>query len=262
MESAERTKGAALVAYDGARFSGWQRHPGRATAQGALEDALSIAFGAPVRVDGAGRTDAGAHALGQVASFEVPAGHALEEALLRARASAAPGLEIRELRQVPAAFHARMDATGKTYRFALWRRELGGPDAPADAWSVGHVQRIREMRRALAHLVGEHDFTTFATPAGFERATHVRTIRRAELREDGPRLEFEFEADSFLYKMVRNLVRALVKVGEGRRDAESIRVALAARDRRAAQGTAPATGLTLVRVHYASPIFAAEGAEP
>lgn len=249
-------RAAALVAYDGARFHGWQRHPGRPTAQGALEEAVSAALGAPTRVEGAGRTDRGAHARGQVASFDLPPG--VDAGSLAGALRCPAGLEVREVVAAPPGFHARESAVGKTYRYALWLRDEGGPDAPADAWSVGGVHDLEGMRAALASLVGTHDFATFASQTRHAPRSTVRTLRRADLAADGPLVRITLEADGFLYKMVRNLVRAVVKVGEGREEPLHVADQLGARDRRAATGSAPASGLTLVRVLYDPPLFAAE----
>lgn len=247
-------RAAALVAYDGALFHGWQRHPGKPTVQGALEEALSAALGAETRAEGAGRTDRGAHAIGQVASFDLAAD--VDASALAGRLRCADGLDVREVVRVPEGFHARESATGKTYRYSLWLRDVGGDEAPADAWSVGGVTDLDGMREALASLVGTHDFATFGSPTRHDQRSTERTLRRAELEADGARVAITLEADGFLYKMVRNVVRAVVKVGEGREDARHVADQLGARDRRAATGSAPASGLTLVHVHYDPPLFA------
>lgn len=246
---------AALLAYDGARFEGWQRHPGRRTVQGTLEDALAAASGLDeARVEGAGRTDRGAHAEGQVASFDVPGADPAD--LLNELRAAAPGdLTVRELVRVHAEFHARKDARGKTYRYDLWLRDEGADPAPERRWSVGGPIDVAAMEAALGPLVGTHDFASFATKAGFERASTVRTLRRATLERDGPLVTLRFTADGFLYKMVRSLVRLVLRVGEGKRTPEDVAAILAARDRARSPGSAPASGLTLERVLYDAPLF-------
>ena len=150
----------------------------------------------------------------------------------------------------PADFHPRRDATGKRYRYVLWN---GSPCPGAEQGRVWHVRRrlnVDAMRAAAAVFVGRHDFASFATRPNFEQRNTVRTITRLDVVEDGPRVSIVIEADGFLYKMVRNLVGALAKVGEGRRTTEDLVAMLAARDRRVAPGTAPASGLTLEAVRY------------
>ncbi|MEL6906539.1 MAG: hypothetical protein AAFP22_14100, partial [Planctomycetota bacterium] len=167
-------------------------------------------------------------------------------------------LEVYDVVRAPDGFHARKDAVSKTYVYCLWRRELGEDEAPRDTWSVGGVRDLPGMQRALDSLVGAHDFAAFATPAKFERASTVRTVTRADLYEDGPAVVLTFEADAFLHKMVRNLVRAVVRVGEGKWSHRWIADALAAGDREASPGSAPASGLTLAHVGYPFPLFGAK----
>lgn len=238
------------VSYDGRAFFGWQRHAGQRTVQGVLEDAITTAFGVASPVLGASRTDRGAHATGQVASASLPADRdsaALQAALNRALAD---DVRVLAVAPVPAHFHPRRDATRKRYRYDVWN----GSPCPADVLGrVWHVQRpldARAMARACPVFVGTHDFSSFATRPNFEQRNMVRTVTRMDLADDSPRVRIVIEADGFLYKMVRNLVRALAKVGEGRGSAADLAAMLAARDRRAAPGSAPASGLCLEAVYY------------
>ena len=210
-------------------------------------------------MNGAGRTDRGAHATGQVASFPLPEGSDLEAIANGIAERNREEIEVRALALAPAGFHARTDASAKTYVYRLWRRELGGDDTPSNAWSVGGVHALGPMQDALRALVGTHDFRAFATPSGFERASTVRHLVRADLEEDGPLITVTLQADAFLYKMVRNVVRAAVRVGEGKRSADWIRDVLESQDRSGSPGAAPASGLTLERVHYPHPLFGDDG---
>ena len=245
------------LAYDGRRFFGWQRHGKNATVQGALEDALREIFGVACPVIGAGRTDRGAHAEGQVASFRHPKAladgqDAHTEALSTALAKALPPeLEVRGLEEVAMGFHARDDATGKRYRYEIFQGGQCPEELEGQVWLVKTPLDVVAMRRAAPALLGSHDFASFATRSNFERKSTVRQLRTLDIEGDAsPRLRLILEADSFLYKMVRNIVRALVKVGEGRWKPAKLAQVLAAKDRQAAPGTAPASGLYLDRVDY------------
>ena len=243
------------LAYDGTDFRGWQsqRPGGGRTVQGELEAALSrLAGGARVAVAGAGRTDAGVHALGQVASFDLPREmDALE--LQRALNGLLPG-DVRALlaRLAAEGFHARRSAIGKLYRYVL---DTGPVQLPQRRRSAGHVpfaldeNRVREVARLY---LGRHDFASLAS-AGRQVKTTERTVRRSEATFQGGTMTYEVEADGFLRKMVRSLVGGLVAAGRGVLEPEALRHALLACDRSAWPPPAPACGLILVRVDYPPP---------
>jgi tRNA pseudouridine38-40 synthase len=254
---------ALVVAYDGGPFAGWQLQPGRPTVQGTLEAALSAIHDAPreaVALVGAGRTDSGVHALGQVATYRAPNRRELP-LLLHGLAGLLPD-SVRALsaRRLPESFHACRSATGKLYRYRIVNRRVALPFESPWAWLVRTPLDLGAMREAAGGLVGRHDFSAFAS-AGGQQATAVRTLRRLELVErPGGVLELDAEADGFLYRMVRNLAGFLVDVGLGRRGANEAPEVLASRDRRRAGGTAPPRGLCLVRVDYGPEWDEAEGA--
>ncbi len=244
---------ALVVAYDGREFAGWQVQPDHPTVQGVLEVALGRVHGVSpgtVRIVGAGRTDAGVHALGQVASYLPPTPRS-PEVLRAALAGLLPEtVRVLAVREMPAEFHARGSAAGKVYRYRVVNRELALPFEAPFAWHVRAPLDLAAMRAAAAHLVGRHDFAAFQT-AGSPTETTVRTLHRLDVRErPGGVVEVEAVADGFLYRMVRNLVGLLVEVGLGRRPPDDAARVLAARDRSAAGRTAPARGLCLVRVLY------------
>ena len=254
---------ALVVAYDGGPFAGWQLQPNRPTVQGTLEAALSAIHGAPreaVAIVGAGRTDAGVHALGQVATYRAPNRRELPE-LLHGLAGLLPdSVRVVGARRLPASFHACRSATGKLYRYRIINRRIALPFESPWAWLVRPPLDVDAMRKAAGRLVGEHDFSAFAS-AGGQQESGVRTLRRLALVEQpGGVLEFDAEADGFLYRMVRNLAGFLVDVGLGRRRAEEAADVLAAGDRRCAGGTAPPQGLCLVRVDYGPEWDEADGA--
>lgn len=238
------------LAYDGREFFGWQRHGDEPTVQLALERGLQAVFGGEVEVRGSGRTDRGAHARGQVASAFLPAGIDAKAGLASLNDVLPETIRVLELVPAPEGFHARTSAVGKTYRYLIHN----APECPAEivgrVWHVPGVLDVEAMRAALPVFVGRHDFGSFATKAKHVRRSNVREVTRFELEHRPPTLEFWIRADGFLYKMVRNIVRAVVKVGEGRFTVPDLQKILAARDRKAAPGSAPASGLYLEHVDY------------
>lgn len=240
--------------YDGTEFEGWQRQaPGHRTVQGALEDALARVTGAFAPVAGAGRTDAGVHAEGQVASAELRTRLAPAE-LWRALNAVLPvDLAVVGLELAAPGFHARRDACAKLYRYRVWNGPSRSPLRERRALRVAGRLDVTAMARAAAPLRGRHDFSSFQA-AGSHARSPVRTLFAAEIRGvAGGELEFELLGDGFLRHMVRNVVGTLLEVGRGRRAAETLAGVLAARDRAAAGPTAAAHGLTLMEVRYGIP---------
>jgi len=236
--------------YDGTAYRGWQRQAEGPTVQAEVERALGRLTGAPVTVIGAGRTDAGVHALGQTAHFHSPT-RLGPEALRRGLNALLPeDIAVRECLPVPETFHARYDARAKRYRYRILNREARSALERNRCWFLDRPLDLEAMRRAAAHLVGRRDFKSFES-SGSPRAHTVRTVNAAEWHtgEDGI-LCFEIEADGFLRGMVRNVVGTLAAVGQGRLSPGDIPRILAARDRKCAAACAPARGLFLVRVIY------------
>ena len=243
-----------LIAYDGARFFGWQRQDGFESVQEALEDALLALFSKHVVVHGAGRTDTGVHALGQVASFHVDTpmdDHRLQRAI---NAHLPPEVVVRRLETCRADFHARFDATGKRYLYLIWNERERSPFARQHAHYVREPLDTAAMAAAARHLVGTHDFTSLAS-SGSPRRTNVRTIRAARLVVRRNRLAIVVQGDGFLYNMVRTIAGSLIDVGRARMTPERFREVLAARNRSLAGPTAPAAGLYLLAVRYAEACF-------
>jgi tRNA pseudouridine38-40 synthase len=242
-----------ILAYDGTDFEGWQSQSGPRgprTVQGTVEDALSrLAPGDRVVVQGAGRTDAGVHAEGQVASFELR--REIEPAeLVRALNGLLPSdVRVLDAARVEEAFHARRSAISKRYRYVLDTRPV---QLPTRRRFAGHapwtLDRIA-VSEVAALVQGRHDFASLASAGGSVQTT-VRTITRSEARFEGDTLVYEVEADGFLRKMVRSVVGGLVAAGRGAVTVEALRGALAARDRRLWPAPAEARGLTLVAVDY------------
>jgi tRNA pseudouridine38-40 synthase len=240
------------LAYDGTDFLGWQlqRPGGGRTVQGVLEEALGrLAGGARVAVLGAGRTDAGVHALGQVASFDLPRELPPGE-LLRALNGLLPeDVRVLDAAPAPAGFHPLKSAVSKVYRYEL---DCGGVPLPQRRRTAAFVPWAldeRAVRAAAALYLGRHDFASLASAGGSARTT-VRTVVRSEAVFAGATLVYETEADGFLRRMVRSMVGGLIAAGRGAARVENLARALEARDRRAWPAPAPPCGLTLVRVGY------------
>ncbi len=249
--SADRRNIKLVLAYNGAAYHGWQRQArGMDTIQERIEDAATRILGHRAILHGAGRTDAGVHAEGQVASFFTDRREMPLHGLRRALNSRLPAdIVIRSANDVPADFHASRSAVGKTYRYRL----LAAPSRHvASAGLVYHYWRpldVEPMRLAARRLLGTHDFIGLASSSE-ERQTTVRTIYRCDVAEIGPEIHVSVQGNGFLYKMVRNLVGTLIEIGRGRWAPEQIDVILESLDRRNAGPTAPPDGLTLLCVHY------------
>ncbi len=236
--------------YDGTDFQGWQNQPQGNTLQGALEDSLEALFGEHVSTVGSGRTDAGVHAQGQVASFSIDTeldpetiGRALNARLPQA-------LVVKQVERAADDFYALRGARSKCYRYALWNGPIRSPlRARRFAWDARPVD-LAAMQKAGTHLLGEHDFASFQA-TGSDVKSSVRCLTRLEVQgESGAEVLIEMEGNGFLRHMVRNIAGTLLEVGWGQREADSIPELLAACDRAKAGPTAPACGLTLLWVKY------------
>ncbi|HSQ79277.1 MAG TPA: tRNA pseudouridine(38-40) synthase TruA [Candidatus Bathyarchaeia archaeon] len=236
-----------VVAYDGTAFSGWQRQPESRTVQGVLEEAVRKITGKRTAVHGAGRTDAGVHALGQVASFR-GAFKLTDEVLARALNAVLPAdVRVLSLAETEADFHARKSARAKVYRYRISRTPQPNP---LDRHCVLHWPyplRLNKMRRAARMFVRTADFTAISSNRD---RTPVRTVIRSELRVRGDEIVYTVEAKGFLRYMVRTIVGTLLEVGRGRLEPEAIEEIFRKRDRSLAGPTAAAKGLTLILVKY------------
>ncbi len=238
------------LAYDGRAFFGWQRHGDKPTVQFALEQAVTKAFGVRVAAQGSGRTDRGTHAHGQVASLPLP--EDLPPALVQEKLNQLlpPDVRILDVRCAAKDFHACDSAVAKRYRYLIWNDGKLPSEHDGRVWHVKEPLDVQAMVDACSVFIGEQDFASFATRTNFKQKSTQRTVFEAVLSHDLPMITFDIRADGFLYKMVRNIVRALVKVGEGRYTRDDLCRILEARDRQAAPGTAPASGLYLEQVFY------------
>jgi tRNA pseudouridine38-40 synthase len=238
-----------VVEYDGTDFAGWQRQDGQRTIQGCLEEAFRSMTSQEVVVRGAGRTDAGVHADGQAASVELVSRIPCL-GFLRGLNSLLPReIAVLEVADVPAGWNARFAARGKIYRYDVWNHPVRSPRHARRTWHVPVALDTHAMREAAQLLVGEHDFRAFRA-ADCDRKNTVRILRRFDVRRDGALVTFEVEGTAFLRNMVRILAGTLVGVGRGDLPLTRITAALASGERTQAGVTAPASGLTLVRVIY------------
>lgn len=242
----------AIVRYDGRGYFGWQRHPGRPTVQGALEQAVETCAGARSAVQAAGRTDRGAHALGQAVSFSWPA-NAPEPGELGALLNGAlpPSIRVLSVASAPEDFEARVRATSKVYEYRIANTPVADPQREGLVWFAARPLQLSSMERAARILPGTHDFSTFATKQKSQRRDNVRRLSEARVWMENEEIWFSFRADGFLNHMVRNMVHALARVGEGKDPPKRIAELLAAKKRGAASGTAPASGLYLKEVRFA-----------
>ncbi len=239
-----------VLEYDGTHYSGWQRQLNVPTIQAALEDALAAIAQTRLTVVGAGRTDAGVHALGQVVSFRTDRGLSQGEWLRALNAHLPADISALSVDEVADDFHARYSATGKLYEYHVMNRSERAALLRERAWTVYRPLDVAAMTEAADYLLGSHDFSSFETAPTDNENPHCR-LQQLELRRHGDLVIFSVYADRFLKQMVRTLVGTLVEVGRGRRAASDMRTVLAARSRPAAGRTAPAHGLYLVRVDYA-----------
>jgi tRNA pseudouridine38-40 synthase len=242
-----------IVAYDGAPFSGWQSQPNHNGVQDHLENAFAQICSQRVRVHGAGRTDAGVHALAQCAHTDLPERRYGAERWRSALNGVLPS-EIRVMRCgfVTDSFHARFSAKAKVYRYRIWNDEVLPPLENNRAWHVRDPIDHKLVTASAKLFIGRHDFASFAANRGAVVAETFRTLHRVIVRKSGPLLTLDFEGDGFLYKMVRLLVGSLVHVGVGKISASEIpsRLAHPHRATPRARNVAPAGGLFLVRVRY------------
>jgi len=235
--------------YDGTDFVGWQSQANGRSVQAALETAISRVADAPTIVHGAGRTDAGVHASGQVAHFDSAARRSSRQWLLGINANLPDDVAVQWVAEVPSTFDARRSALWRAYSYRIESR----PSRPAlsrrAAWWVREPLDCAAMTAAASYWLGEHDFSALRA-ANCQSRTPMRRFMGFRISRPPGRFELEFRANAFLYHMVRNMVGVLVEIGRGRADATWARELLLGRDRRLAGPTAPPQGLTLVAVAY------------
>lgn len=238
------------IQYDGTRYDGWQRQGNTDnTLQGRLEGVLSRMVGKPVEIQGAGRTDAGVHARGQVASVHLPEGYTPQEIQNYLNRYLPEDVAVVEVVEVGERFHARLSATGKEYRYHIRMGNVPDVFARKYQYRVEEPLDLAAMERAAGYLTGKHDFRSFCGNRRFKKST-VREVFHIGVEVCGSDLTLVYQGDGFLYNMVRILTGTLLEVGLGQRTPESMVDILEARERTAAGKTAPAQGLVLQEVYY------------
>jgi len=235
--------------YDGTNYNGWQIQDHAPSIQGSLNQAISKVADETINCVGAGRTDSGVHASGQVLHFDTLAEREPRSWLLGINSDLDTDINVLWVKAVRPDFHARYSATGRTYRYVILNRPVRSALARTRAWWVHHELDAKAMSIAAKHLVGKHDFSSFRA-SGCQSKTPVREIRRFDVSRAGDWIIVECEANAFLHHMVRNIVGTLATIGRGDAQPEWIRTLLQERDRRAAGITAPPMGLKLTRVEY------------
>jgi tRNA pseudouridine38-40 synthase len=245
-----------VVAYDGTDFHGWQRQPSAPTIQGCLEEAIQRLTGASAQVYGSGRTDAGVHALHQVANFQTVSAIPCPNLAKALNDLLPPTVRVKAVDEVAPTFHARYDVRSKSYRYRILQTPVCSPFLWRFVCHHPYPLDRARMAQAAQFFLGEHDFTSFAGADGQDdedTKSMVRVIFRSRLlwRPRTSMLVYEVTGNGFLHHMVRNMVGTLIEVGRGKLAPRDMLGILVARDRRRAGPTAPAQGLCLVKVEYA-----------
>lgn len=241
------------IAYDGSAWQGWQSQKSGLGVQDQIENALARLFGGAPKLESSSRTDAGVHARGMVAHFEIPRGNfrmPVRHLALAINALLPDDIRVTSAVRANASFHARFDATGKQYRYHVWNHPVMDPLRRHDAWHVPGALDPQVMREAASCFVGRKDFRAFTSNRGGELLDSIRTVTRCEIRKQGPLITFIIEGEGFLYKMCRGIVGTILQAGEGRFPPPEIERMLESKDRKTSGMNAPAHGLVLWKVHY------------
>lgn len=240
------------VAYEGTAYHGWQIQPNGNSVQAEVEKALATIFQEPIKIIGSGRTDAGVHALAQVAHFHSQKNVDMERALFALNSLLPKDIRATAFEFLPQGFHAQHHAKSKIYRYHLYLDKVLSPFRRAFVWHKPGPFDHERLKEAIQQFLGTHDFTSFSNEAHKGVAAHdpIRTIYRIDIIQEDGGIALEFEGDGFLYKMVRNIVGTLVDSATGKRDPSDVPRIILAKDRRLAGMAAPPQGLYLVKVHY------------
>lgn len=238
----------AIIEYDGTDYCGFQRQLTGPSIQQELEKAIKVISGVETTVIGAGRTDSGVHAFGQVVAYDLDWSHGLNALWQAINANLPPDIAVSRLSEAKDDFHPRFDAKKRTYVYYVYNKPVRSPFFRRTSWYVSQQLDIDRMNLAAKAIVGEHDFATFGRPPQGDNS--IRQVYRAEWNRNKSLIVFTIEANAFLYRMVRSLVGSMKAVGEGSWTVERFKAALKARDRNQAAQTAPPHALFLASVTY------------
>ena len=236
--------------YLGTNYYGWQFIPGKPTVQGKVVEALETVLRHPVKLTGASRTDAGVHALGQVANFKTEREIELPRLQRALNGLLPPDIKVVDIEEVPEEFDARRSAKGKRYRYRIFNRSVPSPFEYRRSWFIPFELDVDSMREASRHLVGTHDFSSFYKRDRKKEVNTVREVNEIQIERNGFTVELVFYGRSFLRHMVRVMVATLVEVGKGELPPSAVKEILEAKDRSFAPYLAPPDGLYLEKVYY------------
>ena len=238
-----------VVAYEGTNYCGWQIQPNGITIEQVLNETLSSLLGEEITVTGASRTDAGVHSLGNVAVFETHTKMPAEKISFALNQRLPEDIVVQESCQVPEDFHPRFSKSRKTYEYRILNCRFRQPLGRRTSYFYHYPLNVSAMQKAAAYLVGEHDFTSFASVHA-QTNTYVRTIYALDVVREGDMIRIRVQGNGFLYNMVRIIAGTLIQVGAGIKKPEDMESILAGKDRELAGPTAPAHGLTMIGLEY------------
>jgi tRNA pseudouridine38-40 synthase len=238
-----------VIEYDGTHYQGWQSQKNGLTIQDVLEEALSKILNQKIRLNGSGRTDSGAHALGQVANFKTESTLDMSALLKGTNSLLPPDILIKSIEEAPENFHARFSAESRIYEYRIWNAPQPSVFYRSYSWWVQTPLDVEVMHQAALYLIGWHDFSSFQG-ADHEKVSPEREVREVAFRYEGPEVIFFIQANAFLRHMVRNIIGTLVEVGKGKMSHQEFVEIVEALDRTKAGKTAPAQGLFLKEVRY------------
>lgn len=238
------------IEYDGKNFPGWQSQPGKVSIQTEIENAIKQITGEEVQLIASGRTDAGVHALGQVANFHTETNIATKQIPYAINSKLSKSIVIKNAEEVEDRFHSRYNCKQKTYRYIVNNSEFPSALNRYREFHMPYKLDIEKMKKAIKHFEGEHDFVGFKSSGGSEKKTTVRNLTKCELIMEGDRIIIELTGNGFLYNMVRIISGTIVDIGLGKINADEIDEIIASKDRTRAGKTLPPHGLYLVKVEY------------
>jgi len=238
-----------IIEYDGSKFGGWQKQPTKLNIQGEIEQAIKEITGEDVELTASGRTDSGVHSLGQTANFKTNSNIEIEKIPYAINSKLKKSIVIKSAEEVNENFHARYNCKGKKYRYIINNSSQGTAIYRGLECHIPQKLNVEKMQEAIKHFEGEHDFKGFRA-SGTSSKSSVRTIYKAEVKEEGERIIIELTGNGFMYNMVRIISGTIVDVGLGKIHANKIPEIIEARDRSKAGKTLPAHGLYLVEVYY------------